>query len=172
MKEDMGSSNEQIKLILEKKNDSFSSSYTMLAPLMNTLSGVESHSKQYTKKEFIEHFAIDKELLESLLGDTILMPINDATYTSKEASIVSLVENFLEVGVDYKLIKEYVKHAQELAKLELEMQQQLCSVKTNENFSTLWKIVFDTLFNTKEYIFNRATYSVFHTAIKDELIGK
>ena len=170
MKEEMGSSNEQIKLILEKKNNSFSSSYTMLAPLMNTLSGIDTQKKHYTKKEFLEHFEIDSVLLEQLLKDNILMPIAEDDYTNKEASIVTLVEDFKDVGVDYLLIKEYVKHATALAELEITMQQQLCKVRTTENFSTLWKIVFETLFNTKEYIFNRATYRVFFKAIKDEII--
>lgn len=172
MKEEMGSSNEQIKLALEKKNDSFSSSYSMLTPLMHTLSCLDSYAEHYTKKEFLENFEIDESLLNKLLDDGILMPINDDDYTNKEASVISLIENCIEVGVDYQLIREYVKHAQELAKLELQMQQQLCSVRNNENFSTLWKIVFDTLFNTKEYIFNRATYKVFYEAIKNEIIGK
>jgi len=170
MKEEMGSSNEQIKLALEKKNDSFSTSYTMLAPLMNTLSGIESHTKHYTKEEFIEHFEIERTLLDKLLHDNIIMPINN-DFTDKEASVINLIENYKEVGADYKLIKEYVKHAYRLAELELEMQQQLCAVRDDENFSTLWKIVFATLFNTKEYIFNRATYKTFYTAIKNEIIG-
>jgi len=172
MKEEMGSSNEQIKQALQTKNNSFSSSYTMLAPLMNTLSGENVHCKHYTKKEFLEHFEINTILLEKLLSDGILAPISEDNYTDKEASIINLIDNCTEVGIDYKLIRAYVKHAQSLASLELEMQQQLCSLKSKENFSTLWKIVFDTLFNTKEYIFNRATYKVFYGAIKDELIGK
>lgn len=172
MKEEMGSSNEQIKLALENKNDSLSSSYTMLTPLMNTLSSLDSDTKHYTKKEFLENFEIDESLLNTLVDDGILMPINHDDYTNKEASVIGLIENCIEVGVDYKLIKEYVKHAEELAKLELKMQQQLCSIRNDENFSTLWKIVFDTLFNTKEYVFNRATYKVFYEAIKNEIIGK
>lgn len=172
MKEEMGSNNEQIKLILKNKNNSFSSSYTMLAPLMNTLSGIDTQKKHYTKKEFLEYFEINETLLEQLLKDNILMPIAEDDYTNKEASIITLVEDFRDVGVDYLLIKEYVKHATALAELELTMQQQLCSVRNKENFSTLWKIVFDTLFNTKEYIFNRATYRVFYRAIKDEIISK
>ena len=172
MKEEMGSNNEQIKLALEQKNNSFSSSYSMLAPLMNTLSSVDSYTNHYTKKEFLEYFEINEDLLNSLLNDSILMPISDDDYTNKEASIISLIENCIEVGVGYQIIVQYVKHAQELSKLELIMQQQLCSVRNDENFSTLWKIVFDTLFNTKEYIFNRATYKVFYEAIKNEIIGK
>ena len=172
MQEEMGSTNEQIKQALENKNNSFSSSYAMLAPLMNTLSCVNSNMTHYTKKEFLEHFEIDKKLLSQLLEDKILMPISPDNFTNKEASIVSLVEHFLEVGVDYLILKKYVYHANELATLELEMQQQLCSVKNEENFSTLWKIMFETLFNTKEYIFNRATYKTLYKSLQSEMIGK
>lgn len=170
MKEEMGSSNEQIKIALSRKNDSFSTSFSMLTPLMNTLSGVDVNAKQYTKDEFIEHFEIDKVLLEQLLSESIISPIN-GVYTDKEASVLSLIENCIESGIEYLLIKKYVKHADELAKIELQMQAQLCSVRNDENFSTLWKIIFNTLFNTKEYIFNRATYRVFTQAIKDEIIA-
>ena len=171
MKEEMGSTNEQIKQALKQKNNSFSGSYTMLAPLMNTLSGIDSNSKHYTKKEFLEHFEIDEELLEQLLQDSILMPLGEDDYTNKEASIVNLIEDFKEVGIEYNIIKEYVRHAQELSKLEVFMQQQLCSVKKDENFSQLWKIMFETLFNAKEYIFNRFTYKEFYKALQDELIS-
>ncbi len=172
MKEEMGSTNEQIKLALQQKNNSFSSSYTMLAPLMNTLSGFHPNDKHYTKKEFLEHFDLDEALVSKLVHDNILMPISEDDYTEKELSIIHLIENFMEVGIDYKIIKEYVVHAQELAKLELQMQTKLCSVRKDENFSTLWKIMFDTLFNTKEYIFNRCTYKALYQSVKNEIFSK
>ena len=170
MKEEMGSTNEQIKQALKQKNNSFSGSYTMLAPLMNTLSSIDSQDKHYTKKEFLEYFEIDEKLLEQLLCDSILLPLSDNDFTNKEASIVNLIENFKEVGIEYHIIKEYVKHAQALSKLEVFMQQQLCGVKKDENFSQLWKIMFETLFNAKEYIFNRFSYKEFYKAVQDELI--
>ncbi len=49
------------------------------------------------------------------------------------------------------------------------MQKSLCSVKQEENFSILWKIMFETLFNAKEYIFNRSTYKLLHKSLKEEL---
>ncbi len=172
MKDEMGSTNEQLKLTLQQKNNSFSSSYTMLEPLMNTLSGNEINSRHYSKDEFIIHFDIDTELLSTLLDDDILMPISKNDYTQKEASIINLIENFMEVGVEYTIVKEYVKQAKILAKLEHEMQKQLCAVRSEENFSVLWKIMFDTLFKTKEYIFNRSTYKVLFKALKDEIDNK
>lgn len=172
MKEEMGSTNSEIKLALQEKNSSFSSSYTMLAPLMNTLSTIPIDAKHYTKKEFIESFDVDIELLDKLLQDEIIIPLNDDDYTQKELSVIGLVENFTEVGIDYGIIKEYVKHAKALASLEQQMQQQLCTKRDEENFSTLWKIMFDTLFNTKEYIFNRSTYKVLYQSLKDEMRGK
>ena len=172
MKHEMGSTNEQIKVALEQKNNSFSSSYTMLEPLMSTLSGLAVNTQHYTKDAFIIHFDIDTKLLKTLLSDGVLMPISENDYTQKEASILKLIENFIDVGVEYEIIKEYVKHANALAELEHTMQKQLCEVRNEENFSTLWKIMFETLFNTKEYIFNRATYKVLHKALKEEIGDK
>ncbi|MFT5660319.1 MAG: DNA-binding transcriptional MerR regulator [Sulfurimonas sp.] len=171
MKDEMGSTNEQIKVALSQKNNSFSSSYTMLEPLMNTLSGIVVNSQHYTKDEFIVHFDINVKLLSCLLEDNILMPITENDYTQKEASVINLIENFIEVGIEYEIVKEYVKQATILAGLEHTMQKQLCNIRSEENFSTLWKIMFETLFNTKEYIFNRSTYKVLHRALKDEIKG-
>lgn len=169
MQETMGSSIDEIKSALERKNDSFSSSYTMLAPLMNTLSGETSHTKQYARADFIEYFDINEKMLDKLLTDNILLPLNKDAFTEKEASIIVLVENFIEVGVDYSILKEYVKHGRILADLEQQMQKNLCQVKHEKNFSTLWKIMFETLFRTKEYILNRSTYKALHQSLKDEL---
>jgi len=169
MKEEIGSSIDDIKSILKNKNDSFSSSYSMLAPLMNTLSGESTSLEHYTKTDFIEHFDIEETLLNQLLNDNILIPLDENNFTQKEASIINLVESFMEVGVDYTILKEYVKHAKIISELEQKMQKDLCSVKGEDNFSTLWKIMFETLFSTKEYIFNRSTHKVLHHSLKDEL---
>ncbi|MBN2248750.1 MAG: MerR family transcriptional regulator, partial [Campylobacterales bacterium] len=54
MKEHFGSTNEQLKDILQFKDQSFSTSSGMIVPLMNTLSAIPSDAKHYTKAEFIE----------------------------------------------------------------------------------------------------------------------
>jgi len=169
MKQEMGSSNEQIKMALQNKNQSFSSSLTMLAPLMQTLSAIPTEATHYSKTEFIQHYKHDEKLLNKLLTDGILMPINPNDFTDKEASIIRLIEKFNELGLDYEIIKKYVYHARELAKLEHQVQKSLCEVRTDENFSTLWKIMFETLFNAKEYIFSRYTHSVLFKALKEEI---
>jgi DNA-binding transcriptional MerR regulator len=172
MKEEMNCSNAQIKASLENKNSSFSSSYTMLVPLMNTLCAIEEGTKYYSKKEFVDIFDIDIDLLDELLEMKIILPINDKSFTSKDASIISLVKHFKNVGIDYNILKEYVLYAKKLSQLELEMQQSLCSVRDDDNFATLWKIMFETLFNAKGYIFNRSTYKVLSKALKDEMVEK
>ncbi len=169
MKEEIGSSNEQIKYALQNKNQSLSSSFKMLEPLMHTLSGIPVNTEHYTKEEFLAKFKVDQTLVEQLLKDEILMPIDEDDYTEKEASIVKLVQHFKEVGIEYELLKSYVTHAKALSKLEHQMQLQLCDTRNDGNFSTLWKIMFDTLFNAKEYIFNRNTYQVLRSAIKNEI---
>lgn len=170
MQEEIGSTNEQIKFALQHKNQSLSSSFSMIEPLMNTLSAVARDAVHYTKKEFLKHCNVDSTLLEQLLDDGVLVPINDDDFTEKEASIIRLILSFKEVGVEYAIIKEYVKHAKALSQLESQMQMQLCNVRSDQNFPMLWKIMFETLFNAKEYLFNRYTYKVLLKSLKDEII--
>lgn len=169
MQEEIGSSNEQIKFALQNKNQSLSSSFSMIEPLMNTLSSIPIGAVHYTKEEFLKYYNIDSKLLKELLEDGILVPINDDDFTEKEASIINLVVSFKEVGVDYSIIKSYLEHAKALSELESKMQMQLCSVRSDENFSMLWKIMFETLFNAKEYLFKRYTYKVLLKSLKDEV---
>lgn len=169
MKEQIGSSNEQIKFALQNKNQSLSSSFKMLEPLMNTLSSVPNDAVHYKKEEFIKEFDIDKELFEKLSADEILLPLAENDFTEKEYSIIQLVEHFQSVGVEYSILKEYVYHAKALSELEHVMQQKLCNARDDHNFSTLWKIMFETLFNAKNYIFSRNTYKVIFYALKNEL---
>lgn len=169
MKEEIGSTNEQIKYALQNQNQSFSSSATMLQPLMNTLSAIPTDAVHYTKKQFIEQFDIDAGLLEELLCDGIVLPLNEDDYTDREASIIKLVSYYKEVGVDYSILKAYVHHAKALSELEYQMQTQLCDVRNDKNFSMLWKIMFESLFNAKNYLFNRNTYQVLLNAVKSEI---
>ena len=169
MKEEIGSTNEQIKFALQHQDQSFSSSATMLQPLMNTLSSIPSEAEHFTKQQFIEHFDVDPVLLEELLNDGILLPVNSDDYTDREASIIKLVTYFKEVGIDHSILKSYAYHAKALSELEFQMQTQLCDVRNDENFSKLWKIMFESLFNAKTYLFNRNTYKVLLNAAKNEI---
>ena len=169
MKEQIGSTNEQIKFALQNQNQSFSSSATMLQPLMHTLSEIPLDARHFTKKAFIAHFHVDTTLLETLLNDGILLPLNENDYTQREASIIKLVNDFKEVGVEYSILKAYVHHAKALSELEYQMQTQLCDARNDKNFSMLWKIMFESLFNAKSYLFNRNTYRVLLNAVKNEI---
>ncbi|MBU0631353.1 MerR family transcriptional regulator [bacterium] len=168
MKSSIGSSNDDIKVALKNKNRSLATSFTMIEPLMNTLSLVSKNEKYYTKDEFLEHFQIEKQLLDRLLQDGIIIPLNDNEFTDKDLSVIKLVQSFAKVGVEYEIIKQYAEHAKEISKLERMMQQQLCSVRTDDNFTILWEIMFDTLFKAKEYVFNRYTYKRFLKAIMED----
>lgn len=169
MKNEMGSSNEQIRTALKHKDETLSSSAARLAPLMHSLSAIPNNAKHYTKAQFIDFYDINTRLLEQLLEDGILLPLSCDDYTDKEFSIIRLIENFKEVGIDYELIKAYVYHAKELAGLEYQIKDRFCDIRDDENQTTLWKIMFETLFNAKEYIFSRYTYKRFFRGIKDEI---
>lgn len=97
---------------------------------------------------------------------------SDAVYYAQE----EFIEHF---GVNTKLfnrlledeiLKHYLHHAKELAQLESTMQEQLCAKRDKNNFSTLWKIMFETLFTAKEYIFQCSTYKALLISIKEELL--
>ncbi len=169
MQEEIGSSNEQIRFALQNQNQSLSTSATMLQPLMNTLSDIPSDTKHFTKEEFMEHYNVDGVLLDTLLDDGIVLPLHKDDYTDREAAMIKLVLYFKEVGVDYSVLKAYVDHAKALSELECQMQAKLCSTRNEDNFSTLWKIMFETLFNAKPYLFNRNTYQVLLHAVKSEV---
>jgi len=141
----------------------------MLQPLMNTLSGIPSDARHFSKQEFIDHFKIESILLNSLLEEGIIMPVNENDYTQSEANMIKLVTYFKEVGLDHNILKAYVHHARALSELELQMQTQLCDVRNDKNFSLLWKIMFESLFNAKNYLFNRNTYKVLLNAVKNEI---
>ncbi|MDD3591491.1 MAG: MerR family transcriptional regulator [Sulfurovum sp.] len=170
MKEHFGSTNEQLKDILQFKDQSFSTSSGMIVPLMNTLSAIPSDAKHYTKAEFIEHFRVEESLLDQLMEDEIILPLNADDFTEKEASIIKLIGYFQEVGIEYEILKMYVFHAKALSLLEHQIQSKLCDIRNEKNFSTLWKIVFETLFNAKTYIFNRQTYKAYFSVLKKELL--
>ncbi len=169
MKEHFGSSNEQLKDTLQYKDQSFASSSGMIVPLMNTLGNIPNNTVHYTKKQFIEKYQVDAELLERLIGDEIIVPVKENDFTEREASIMKLVDSFTEVGVEYEILKLYVYHAKALSLLEHQLQEQLCKKRTDETFPVLWKILFETLFNAKNYIFNRHTYKKFFSTVKNEI---
>ncbi|MBD3791340.1 MAG: MerR family transcriptional regulator [Campylobacterales bacterium] len=170
MKEHLGSTNEQLKDILQYRDQYFSTSSGMIVPLMNTLSAVPSDTKHYTKAEFIEYFGVEESLLDQLIKDEIILPIDADDFTDKEASIIKLITYFQEAGIAYDILKMYVFHAKALSLLEHQMQEKLCGLRNEKNFSTLWKIVFETLFNAKTYIFNRHTYKAYFSVLKKEVL--
>ena len=169
MKEHFGSSNEQLKDTLQYKDQSFASSSGMIVPLMNTLSNIPNNAVHYTKKQFIAKYGLDTELLDQLIEDEIIVPVKKDDFTERDASMMKLIDYFIEVGVEYEILKLYVFHAKALSLLEHQLQEQLCKIRTDDTFPILWKILFETLFNAKNYIFNRHTYKRFFSKVKEEI---
>ncbi|MCK9454072.1 MerR family transcriptional regulator [Sulfurimonas sp.] len=170
MQKQLGRSIEQIRYSIQNRNKSFSSSFQMLEPLMNTLSGLPSYVEYFTKEQFIKKFDLDKDLVEKLLKDSILVPTSSDSFTEKEFSIVELVMNYQKVGVSYEILKSYALHANKLSKLDHLIKLQLCEARTDENFSSVWNIMFETFFNAKEYIFKRHTYKLLLNDLKNEVL--
>ena len=74
-----------------------------------------------------------------MLKAGILLPTGENDFTQKEAAIVKLADAFERVGVAPDILRTYAEHARALAVLERQMQQSLCRVRTDDNFSTLWE---------------------------------
>lgn len=168
MKSSIGSTNDDIKIALKNKNRSLATSFTMIEPLMNTLSLVSKNDTFYTKEEFIKHFGLDEKLLDKLIGEGLVVSLYEDQFTEKDITIIRLVESFKQVGLEYEIIKKYVIYAKEISKLERQMQEQLCKIRTDDNFTALWEIMFNTLFKAKEYLFSRYTYKTFLKAIMED----
>ena len=169
MKEEVGSTIEQIRAALGNANNSFSSSLSMIEPLMNTLSRIPADAAHYTKTAFIDTFGLNGALVNRLLERGVLLPTAPDDFTQKDAAVVKLAEMFAHVGVAPDILDAYAEHAKALAALERQMQQALCKVRTDENFSDLWKILFETLFTAKPYLFERTAYQAFIAVLKAEL---
>ena len=170
MQKQLGRSIEQIRYSIQNRNKSFSSSFKMLEPLMNTLSALPPDTVYYTKEHFIEEFDLDENLVNKLLEDFILVPTSSEAFTKKELSIVELVMHYQEVGIGYEVLKSYALHASELSKLDHLIKLQLCGARTDDNFSSVWNIMFETFFNAKEYIFKRHTYKLLLNDLKNEVL--
>lgn len=78
--------------------------------------------------------------------------------------------NYQKVGVSYEILKSYALHANKLSKLDHLIKLQLCEARTDENFSSVWNIMFETFFNAKEYIFKRHTYKLLLNDLKNEVL--
>lgn len=170
MQHEMGSSIEQIKTILKQKNQSFSSSFSMLAPLMQTLSGISEETQRFTKEAFIVHYGFDSDQIDRLLEDGILLPTSENDFTEKEAVIIRLLKRYEEVGVNITLLRSYVHAAFELAVVESTLQKELCQKRKDDNFSFLWQIMLETLFTVKPYLFSRMTHNALAETLKKEIL--
>lgn len=169
MQHEMQASIEQIRHILGKRDQSFSSSAAMLAPLMEMLGGLDHNDTFYTAEELLSMTSIERPLLERLIEEKILLPVEENRFTDKELSVVKVIERFRSVDVDFSILKQYASHAYALAELEKEVIKSLCDKRSEKNFSTLWQITFEMLFNVKPYLFNRHTYDVFKKKLKEEI---
>ncbi len=170
MQHEMQASIEQIRHILAKRDQSFSSSAAMLTPLMETLSGLEHDETYYSKEELLSMVTLDQTLIEQLIEDKVLLPTDPNGFTDKDLSVIRLIEKFNSVDVEYSILKEYASHASALAELEGSVVKSLCAKRDEENFSTLWQITFEMLLNIKPYIFNRNTHEVFKEKLKGEIL--
>jgi DNA-binding transcriptional MerR regulator len=169
MQNEMNCSIAQIKQILEHQNRSFSSSVSMLIPLVESLTGIGAEGETFSREAVIGQTGIDEALLQQLLDDELLLPAHEGEFLERDLAIVKLVQNYRKMGLDTSILYAYLKSARELAGLECALQQSLCSSRDEANFSNLWHILFETVFTAKPYIHNNHTYREFLKILKEEV---
>lgn len=170
MQHGMGASISRIREILQHPDISFSSSTSMLVPLMQSLTGMSKDQPLYEKDAFLEACGIDAALLEKLIKDEIIIPLAQMRFGSKELSMVRLVKAYIDMGLEYDILYRYLYHAKMMAELEGELQQSLCGLDVErDHFEQLWKILFDTVFTAKPYLQQRQTQLVFSQILDTEM---
>ncbi len=169
MQNEMHCSIAQIRKILEHQNRSFSSSVSMLVPLVESLTGMISEDSRYSAEEVIEAAGIDREHLQQLLDDGIVAPTQEGRFGERDLSVIRLVVAYGELGLDREILSAYLESAKSLARLECRLQTALCSKRDSAEFSQLWHVLFETVLTAKPYIHNNHTYRAFLEILKEEI---
>lgn len=169
MQNEMNCSIAQIREILRHQNRSFSSSVSMLVPLVESLTGMNSGTCCYTFDEVVKKTGIDAAGLGKLLDDELVTPTHDGTFSDRDLSLVKLVVAYGELGLDTEILYAYLESARMLAGLECRLQNALCSKRDAADFSKLWHVLFETVLTAKPYIHNNHTYKAFLEILKEEV---
>jgi len=169
MQNEMHCSIAQIRKVLQQRNRSFSSSVSMLVPLVESLTGINGEARSYGREAVMEATGIGEAQLQRLLDDALVMPAQEGVFSDRDLAVVKLVIAYGELGLDLEILYAYLESAKMLAQQECRLQNALCSKRDDANFSLLWHILFETVLTAKPYIHNNHTYKAFMEILKEEL---
>jgi DNA-binding transcriptional MerR regulator len=151
----------QIKNILQNNNFSFDNSFNSILDAIVALQG--EGDKRYTKDELINILNIKEEELDSFIKDGLILKKD--IYVKKDLDALNLLLKAKEMGLDFKLFKEYAKSAKELAKLENEIGYSFLEDDSTPH-NKRYELLFDIILNYKPYIFNSYTINEHKERVK------
>jgi len=128
--------------------------------LLDTLDLImgSAHQSTYTTAYVTTRYDITSAQLERYLASGLLFQ-RDGVFSSKELEILEILLRLERLGIDETLLEEYVKHARDLAAIEVEAAKGLLFRADNKNEAL--KALFDTTLILKPYLFNMQTLQAY-----------
>jgi len=162
LQNNFGSSISEIKAIVASGNLDFEKGFEVVFETLGMIMG-SAHQSTYTDAYICEQYKISAVKLAFYLKEDLLFK-RDGAFTCKELEILEILLNLEKVGIKMSIIQNYVKHARELAKFEVDFTKEFLEKSENKNEAI--KALFDTTLILKPYLFNMNTLKSYQESKK------
>jgi DNA-binding transcriptional MerR regulator len=154
-----GCSISEIKAVVQQEEFDFDKGFEVLYSTLDVIMGA-AHQQTLTEEELCSRFDISPAKLHDYVERGLLFR-RDGHFTQRESEILQILREGEANGIDPELLKSYVAHACELAKLEVELGLKL--LQNAENRNRVLKSLFDTTLILKPYLFNMHTLKTYQS---------
>lgn len=145
----------EIKEVINVQKANNLSSYEALLEVVDLIMG-NKYQLKFSFDEMIVKFKISREQLQGYIDEGLLYT-RDGLFSQKEIEILEIILDLEALDSDRALLKSYCTQARELARLEIEMTNNI--LKTSQSKNRTIKRLFDTILILKPYIYNMSTLS-------------
>jgi len=145
----------EIKEVLNVQKANNLSSYEALLEVVDLIMG-NKYQLKFSFDEMVIKFKISKEKLQGYIDEGLLYT-RDGLFSQKEIEILEIILDLEALDSDRALLKAYTTQARELARLEIEMTNNI--LKSSQSKNKTIKRLFDTILILKPYIYNMSTLS-------------
>jgi len=145
----------EIKEVINVQKANNLSNYEALLEVVDLIMG-NKYQLKYSFDEMVVEFKLPKERLQGYIDEGLLYT-RDGLFSQKEKEILQIILDLEALDSDRALLKSYATGARELAKLEIEMTNNI--LKTSKSKNKTIKRLFDTILILKPYIYNMSTLS-------------
>jgi len=145
----------EIKEVINVQKANNLSSYEALLEVVDLIMG-NKYQLKFSIDEMVIKFKLPKKQLQSYVDEGLLYT-RDGLFSQKEIELLEIILELEALDSERALLKAYANQARELAKLEIEMTNNI--LKTSQSKNATIKRLFDTILILKPYIYNMATLS-------------